>query len=448
MKTTRTKGLLAAVAALALAGSLAACGGSSSSDTAEGGPEGWRPNDGRPEGEIHVLVLGDAAASAEQAAADRFNETSDIKVVVDTGPTAGTEYNTTVRTQMGTDSAPDVFMSWGAAGIEPLIKAQALLPLDDFIAEQPKLQDMFVPSVFEEEVVDDSAYGIPMRGVAPEFLYYNTKVLEDAGLEPATTWDELMDQVPTLQDAGVIPIGLAGADKWPEQIWLQYVYARMVGNDAVAQGLAGDTDVWASDESKAALADLQDLIDSGAFGSNFASVSYGGDGSAALLRQGKSAYELMGSWHYATVGDSSNLGWVAFPTMDGGSGQPGEIVGNLSNFYNVAADTRYPDAVRGFLEELYSPEFQQDEIGLGNLPPTTDAADYVESDADLDASAKEHLTFVSGLVNDAPTFQLSWDQTVPATQQTASQDAAADFFNGTIDADGFVSAMQDVVSAD
>ncbi len=264
MKNTRAQRLLGLVMVSALAGTLAACGGGDSgSDTggtsgdSASGPEGWRPNDARPDNEIHVFVLGDAAASAEQAAADRFNATSDVKVVIDNGPTQGTEYNTTIRTQMGTENAPDVFMSWGKSGIDPLLKAQALLPLDSFIKDDPKLKDMFVPAVFNEEVVDGKSYGIPMRGVAPEFLYYNKKVLDDAGLKPATTWNDLMSQVDTLKGKNVIPIGLAGADKWPQQIWFQYMYAREVGNDQVAKGLAGDASVWQSDGSKKALGDLK-----------------------------------------------------------------------------------------------------------------------------------------------------------------------------------------------
>jgi xylobiose transport system substrate-binding protein len=427
--------------ALLVGGLLAGCaGGSSTGSTGE-----TAPNDDRPEGEIHVLVLGDAAASAEQAAADRFNETSDVKVVIDSGATAGSEYTTSVRNSIGTASAPDIFMSWGAANIQPLVDAGALLPLDEFIEEDPALRDSFLPSVFDEEVIDDKAYGIPMRGVAPTFLYYNKKVLADAGLEPAQDWDELLSQVDTLSAAGVTPIGLAGADKWPTQMWYQYAFARMASADAVKEGLNGDAEAWNSDASREALDSLKGLVDSGAFGSNFDSVTYGTDGSAALLRTGKSAYELMGTWHYATIagGDpefvKNDLGWIAFPAMGGENAS--DIAGNLSNFYNVAADTRYPDTVRAFLAELYSEEFLTDQLALGNLPPTTNAADLIAADSSLDETNKEFLTFVVGLVEEAESFQLSWDQVVPAANQTPLQNAMADYFNGTIDADGWISAV-------
>lgn len=445
MKNSRTKRVLALGLTLAVAGMLAACSSNSGASTANG-PAGWKPDNSRPTNQVHVLVLGDAAATAEKDAAARFNKTSKVKIVIDTGATAGADYNTTVRTQIGTKNGPDVFMSWGASGIQPLVKAGGLLPLDDFITQDPKLKSSFLPSVFNEEVIDGKSYGIPMRGVAPEFLYYNKKVLDAAGLKPATTWEDLVSQVSKLKSAGVIPIGLAGADNWPSQIWFQYLYARELGNDQVAKGLAGDKSVWESSGSKKALSDLSDLIKSGAFGSSFQSVTYGADGSAALLRTGKSAYELMGSWHYATVGDTSNLGWTAFPSVSGGKGNDTEIVGNLSNYYNVAANTRYPGTVRDFLKELYGTPFLQAQIKLGNTPPTTNAADLVNSDSSLDAGTKQHLDFVIGLVKDAKTFQLSWDQTVPASQQTASQKAAGAFF-GNQNSDQFIQSMETITTA-
>jgi xylobiose transport system substrate-binding protein len=444
MMKTRTSGpaRIVAVGASILATGMVLVGCASGTPSQPGSAA----NENRPKDEIHVLVLGDAAAEAEQAAAERFNKTSDVKVVIDTGSTSGAEYSTAVRNSIGTASAPDIFMSWGAANIQPLVDAGGLMSLNDFIDEDPKLKSSFLPSVFDEEVIDGEAYGIPMRGVAPTFLYYNKKVLADAGLEPATTLDELLEQVGPLTDAGVTPIGLAGADKWPTQMWYQYAFGRLAGPEAVKEGLSGDADVWASDDSKEALTQLSDLVGSGAFGNNFDSVTYGTDGSAALLRTGKSAYELMGTWHYATIagGDAefvkNDLGWTAFPAI--GSKNENDIAGNLSNFYNVAADTRYPDTVRAFLAELYSDEFLNDQLALGNLPPTTNATDLIAADANLDEKNKEFLTFVANLVADAPAFQLSWDQVVPAASQTPLQNAMADYFNGTIDADGWVAAMQ------
>jgi len=445
MKNNSIKRVLGVGVSIAVAATLAAC--SSGGGTTSNSLAGWKPDNSRATNQIHVLVLGDAAASAEKAAAARFNKTSKVKVVIDTGSTAGTEYNNTVRSQLGTKTGPDIFMSWGASGINPLVKAGGLLPLDDFIKADPKLKSSFLPSVFNGEVISGKSYGIPMRGVAPEFLYYNKSVLDTAGLTPPKTWDDLLSDVSTLKAQNVIPIALAGADQWPGQIWLQYLYTREIGNAQVAKGLAGDSSVWTSAGSKKALADLTTLIKAGGFGSNFDSVKYGSDGSAALLGTGKAAFELMGSWEYATISqDKSNIGWTAFPSLNGGAGAAGEINGNLSNYYNVAANTRYPNTVRDFLKQLYGTPFLQDQIALGNTPPTTDAATLIDADTKLDPQTKTHLDFVVQLVKDAPSFQLSWDQTIPAAQQNASHAASAAFFDNQ-NVDQFISAQQSTTAA-
>lgn len=446
MKNKRTTAIRvgAAITAATLAFVAAGC----STQSAASGP-----NEDRPTNEIHVLVYGDAAASAEQAAADRFNKTSKVKVVIDKGAASGTDYTTAVRTSLGTNNAPDVFMSWGSADIKQAVDSKAIMPLTDFIKEDPKLKSSFLQNVFDEEVIGGDAYGIPMRGVAPTFLFYNKKVLADNGLQPPKTWAELASQSKTLADAGVTPVAVGGADKWPTQMWFQYAFAREIGNEQVAKGLAGAKDVWSSAGSKKALTDLKDLIDEGTFGKSFDSVGYSNNGTTALLSQGKAAYELMGTWNYATLAAAApdfaknDLGWVAFPSLSGGNGQDGEIAGNLSNYYNVVADTRYPDTVRKFLAELYSDDFLKDQIKLGNLPPTTNADELIQADSSIDARNKEYLGFVFDLVKNAPTFQLSWDQTVPTASKTRLQTAVEDYFNGTTDADGWISQMQSLTAA-
>lgn len=433
------KMICAAGAVAAMVVPLAACGGGNSASD-------------RPENEIHVYVLGDAAASAEEAVAERFNKTSDVKVVVDKGPTGGSDYLNTIRSTTGTKDGPDIFMSWSKSDIEPLMEAGAIKPLDEFIEKDAKLKDSFLPAVFEEQVVDGKTYGIPMRGTAPNFLFYNKQVLADNGLEPAKTWDELVDQVKTLKDKGLIPIAISGAAKWAQQQWYQYLFTRLAGNDAVAKGLAGDESVWKSAESKKALEMLRELVDAGAFGNNYDSVQYTADGSPALVRSGKAAYELMGTWYYAdeTASDEANeknLGYTTFPTIDGAKDETG-LAGNLANYYNVAANTKYPEVCAKYLAELYSDDFQKDELNLGNLPPTVNAADLVAQQSDLTAERKEFLSFVSEQVGKADSFQLSWDQVVGAKNQTPLQNAMADYFNGTIDADAWISQMVEITKAE
>ncbi|MEU3466240.1 extracellular solute-binding protein [Streptomyces sp. NPDC006733] len=419
-------GAVAAASALLLGA--AACGSGSGSSSADSGT-------------IHVLVYGDATNKVEKQLVESFNKTSKVKVVLDTIP--GADYQTKLQTIINTSHAPDVFFNWGGGSIAPFVKADLLQPLDDFIAKDPGLKANFLPSVFNTAVINGKSYGVPMRGTQPVLLFNNKKVLSENGLTPPTTWEQLLADVQTLKAKGVTPIALGGADQWPTLMWFEYVFDRVAGPGLFQKALGGDTAAWASPESKKSLGMLKQLIDAGAFGRTFDSVKFTDGGSPALLAKGKAAFELMGSWEYSTHNDANpefaknGLGYSAFPTIAGGTGDPKNLVGNTNNFYSVLKKTKHPEAVAAFLKVMYSDEFVKAQLEIGNLPTTTNTAQFLAT-----SSTPAYSTFQFDLVKAAPSFQLSWDQAYPPSATTKMHTAVQEFFDGKTDADGFIKAMQ------
>ncbi|MEU2111013.1 ABC transporter substrate-binding protein [Streptomyces sp. NPDC059544] len=419
--------------ALAMVLSLSACGGGS--DDAAGRAD-----------EIHVLVYGDATNKVEKQLVETFNKTSKVKAVLDTIP--GADYQAKLQTIINSKQAPDVFFNWGGGSIKPFVDAGLLMPLDDFIAKDPGLKSNFLPSVFNTAEVDGKAYGVPMRGTQPVMLFHNKKVLREAGVSAPTTWDELLAAVKTLKAEGVTPIALGGGDKWPTQMWFQYVYDRVAGPELFRKALSGDKSAWESADSKKALGMIKELVDAGAFGTNYDSVKFTDGGSPALLATGKAAFELMGSWEYATQQDAhpdfagSDLGYGTFPTVAGGKGDPANLAGNTNNFYSVLKRTKHPEAVAEFLKLQYSDEFVKAQLGVGNLPTTTNTPDFLDTSANPAYSKYQY-----DLVAKAPAFQLSWDQAYPPAATTTIHTAVQQFFNGQIDADGFIASMQSLPAA-
>ncbi|WP_037603405.1 extracellular solute-binding protein [Streptacidiphilus rugosus] len=422
--------MTAAASALVI-GLTAGCGSGGSSAGASGGGAGV----------IHVLVYGDAGNTVEKQLVDTFNKTSKVKAVLDTIP--GADYQTKLQTVITTSQAPDVFFNWGGGSIAPFVKAGLLLPLDDMIAKDPGLKANFLPSVFNTAVIDGKSYGVPMRGTQPVLLFDNKKTLADAGLTPPATWDDLLADVHALKAKGVTPIALGGGDQWPTLMWFEYAYDRVAGPGLFQKALGGDATAWASPESRKALGMLKQLIDAGAFGSNYDSVKYTDGGSPALLAKGKAAFELMGSWEYSTQQSNdpdfakNGLGYSAFPTVTGGAGDPNDVVGNTNNFYSVLKTTKHPDAVAQFLKLMYSDEFVKAQLGIGNLPTTTNTPQFLSGSADPAYSQYQY-----NLVKQAPSFQLSWDQAYPPSAITPIHQAVQEFFDGKLDTDGFVKAMQ------
>ena len=426
---------LAGSAAVVLSLTLTACGSGSGSSSDSGS------------GEIHVLVYGDAGNKVEKQLIATFNKTSKVKAVLDTIP--GADYQQKLQTIINTKQAPDVFFNWGGGSIKPFVDAGLLLPLDDMIAKDPALKANFLQSVFNTAVVDGKAYGVPMRGTQPVLLFNNKKVLADAGVTAPKTFDELLTAVQTLKAKGVTPIALGGGDQWPTLMWFEYLYDRIAGPAGATdpglfqKALNGDKSAWESADSKKALGMIKQLIDAGAFGTNFDSVKFTDGGSPALLARGKAAFELMGSWEYSTQKDASpdfaktDLGYSAFPSVPGGKGDPKNVVGNTNNFYSVLKKTKYPEAVAEFLKLQYSDEFVQAQLGIGNLPTTTNTEKFLSG-----STSPEYSTFQYDLVKAAPSFELSWDQAYPPSAITPIHQAVQQFFNGQINEDGFIKAMQ------
>ncbi|MFC7184514.1 ABC transporter substrate-binding protein, partial [Kitasatospora paranensis] len=271
-RLSRLPRTLAGGTALLLGMTLAACGSGSGSSDAAGS------------GQIHVLVYGDATNKVEKQLVDTFNKTSKVKAVLDTIP--GADYQQKLQTIINTKQAPDIFFNWGGGSIAPFVKADLLMPLDDMIKNDPGLKDNFLPSVFNTAVVGGKSYGIPMRGTQPVLLFNNKKVLADAGLTEPKTWDDLLNAVRVLKAKGVTPIALGGGDQWPTLMWFEYVYDRVAGPGLFEKALGGDKSAWNSEDSTKALGMLKQLIDAGAFGTNFDSVKFTDGGSPALLARG------------------------------------------------------------------------------------------------------------------------------------------------------------------
>jgi xylobiose transport system substrate-binding protein len=390
---------------------------------------------------IHVLVYGDASNKVEKQIVETFNKTSKVKVVLDTIP--GADYQSKLNTVINTPQAPDIFFNWGGGSIQPYVKADLLLPLDDMIAADPGLKGNFLPAVFNTAVIDGKSYGIPMRGTQPVLLFNNKKVLADAGLSVPKTWDELLNAVTVLKGKGVTPFALGGGDQWPTLMWYEYVFDRVAGPDLFQKALSGDKTAWESPESKKALGMLKQLVDAGAFGSNFDSVKFTDGGSPALLAKGKAAFELMGSWAYATQQDANpdfaknDLGYSNFPSVTGGKGDPADVVGNTNTFDAVLKKTKHPTEAAEFLKLMYSDEFVKAQLAIGNLPTTTNTEQFLDTSA-----SPEYSKYQYNLVKAAPSFQLSWDQAYPPAATTPIHTAVQQFFNGKLDVDGFIKAMQ------
>ena len=87
-------------------------------------------------------------------------------------------------------------------------KAGWYVPLDDLLSAQDRTKA--IGAYIDLYTWQGHLVAMPYMAM-PYMLFYNSKILSDAGLKPATTWDEMAKQSMQLKKAGVIDYGIT----WP-----------------------------------------------------------------------------------------------------------------------------------------------------------------------------------------------------------------------------------------
>ncbi|AOS63908.1 ABC transporter substrate-binding protein [Actinoalloteichus hymeniacidonis] len=422
----RRRFMTASAAGLAVLG-LAACGGGN--DPTRGGSSVWSLQD-------------DVQNPIQEAAITAFNESAGTGFRLETF--ANTAYAQRLRVSMGSPNAPAVFFNWGGASIRSYVEVDQVVDLSERLDADPAWRDSFLPQVLDAGRIDGRYYGVPLRGMQPVALFYHAPLFAENDLRPPSDWDELLDLVDRFQALGVTPFALAGSESWTQLMWLEYLVDRIGGAEVFERIVAGEPGSWSDPAMIEAVDRIIDLVDRGAFGTNFSSVNYGAGGASTLFARGDAAMHLMGSWEYTNQLDqqpdfaADGLAWTSFPVLPDGVGDPSAIVGNPTNYFSVntqAADVE--QAVAFLREHMNSDSYVDALISGGDVPAVADIEDRLSA-----APNAEYALFVYGLVRDAAAFTLSWDQALPPELTQVMLTSLQEVFLGQRDSAGFVEAVE------
>jgi multiple sugar transport system substrate-binding protein len=343
------------VAAAALAAGTLALSGCSGGDGDKGGDGG---------GDASTLTVLDyynnePDKSLEQAALDTCAEQVGVTLKRETVP--GADLIQTVLQRAQSKTMPDVLML-DNPDVQEIAATGGLAPLSEFDVDT---------SPFTQAIIDATTYEGEVYGLGPAVntlgLFYNADLLEEKGIEPPTTWDELKEASAALTEGD--RYGLFSAIANYEGTWqfLPFMWSN-----------GGDETQLDSPENAEALQLWVDLIDAG-------SVSQGavnwtqGDVKDQFLA-GKAAMMVNGPWQIPAMQDA-DFEWasVEIPVNKAGEDSVAPLGGEVWTVPETGNDATKAKAAE--LVECMSNEDSSMSIAEARylVPTRTDIIDeYIE----------------------------------------------------------------------
>jgi len=249
---------------------------------------------------------------------------------------------------------PDVAQVRSYGGVQPLIEAGQLLPLDEDVATLSNFPALALTSQTGQS--DGLVYGVPIAYQAFT-AFYNKGMFDELGLSEPQTWDEWIATLDTLAENDIIPISAPAKDLWMLSIIHDAIGAPRYGGQAfVADILSGAKDFNDPDyvASIALMQDLQQYLPEDVVG-----VSY--EDSKTLFITELAGIYIGGSFEIGFWRDNApdlDLGVFAVPAPPDSLAES-SVVGWYDGAYGVNANSDNPDEALALVEWMGTEEFGQ-----------------------------------------------------------------------------------------
>ena len=387
------KKFVALLLALVMACSLAACGGSStpatpaSSDSSSAGSE-----------TVELNVIAAQYGQNTNAWWDNFvkefkSAYPNIDLTVEV--VSWNDIYTKVNTRIANGQAPDilnidVFADYQADGL--------LLPAKDFVSEETYAK--MYPAFLEQSNVDGTIWAIPDLASA-RAMYPNADILEAAGVEVPTTWEELTAACEAIKayDSSIYPWGIDMTTDEGQAAFAYYTWNN-------GGGFVDANGEWAlnSAENVEAIEYAIGLVNAGytntdpANDTRYALQDMFGAGQVAMMIAPNSL-----PTYVADGGYEVNYGVAAIPTNTGSSVSAG-VMDRFMCFDNGYSDAEM-EAIKTFFDYFYEDERYSAWVEMEGFLPATSTGGEILAAADESMAAWVDIV---GSSNFYPTAKAEW----------------------------------------
>jgi ABC-type glycerol-3-phosphate transport system substrate-binding protein len=427
MTKPRWRTIAAVLATAVLAGAAASCGG----DDDGGGGE-----NGDVSGSISVMGIwvGEEQKSFEAVLAGFNEEYPDV--TVNYNP-AGDNLPTVLSTAVEGGNPPDIAAIAQPGLMQGFVERGVLEPLD--YAEEAAV-DNFGQSVVDTGSVDGTFYGLMWKANNKSTVWYNVASYDDAGVEPAETWDDFIANGDTIKASGLPAYSIAGADGWTLTDLFENIYLRTAGADMYDQ-LSAHEIPWTDQSVKDALTEMAKVFQdgdniaggtSGALQTDFpTSVSnvFSESPKAAQVIEA----DFVNGVVETTLEPQTGFNVFTFPQL---ADSPPSVVGAGNLFITF----RTNPAIEAFIDYMTTPESAQIWVERGGFSSPN-------QNVDLDSYPDEILRTTAEDLSNAEVFRFDLSDLQPAAfGATAGQGMwklFQDFLQNPDDVDGIAQQLED-----
>ena len=270
---------------------------------------------------------------------------------------------------------PNIIHSWGGGVFQELVEAGELKDISvQMLGEWEETLDPKGLAAFTTP--QGAVYGAPLK-VDPQVVWYNKALFEKAGIKAADikSYGDFLEAVKKLKAAGITPIAVGGGDQWPLHFYWTMLALRLGGKEAFEAAYNRTGEGFDSPTFVKAAEMFKELIDLKPFQPDFLranyrdAAAYFGDGKAAMHFQGP--YDYINQRLFSSNGKGipeEQLGYFAFPTVEGGKGKPDDTLGAIVGWF-VTKDS--PDEAVDFLRFFLNKDHQTEMARRNMHIPTT-----------------------------------------------------------------------------
>ncbi|MGB9777553.1 MAG: ABC transporter substrate-binding protein [Anaerolineae bacterium] len=266
----------------------------------------------------------------------------------------GVSHRVVLQARLSAGLPPDTWQTLGGAELKSYVDGGYLVPLDDLWAELNYAA--IIPGPLAKAVtINGHPYVVPLNMHIQNILYYNKALFDELGLQPPTTYDELIAVAKAIKEAKpeMSPLALGTKEKWEAAFVFDSILLEVGGPEHYVKVYKGEVDVKNDPAYKEALQKLEALVPY--IYSYHAGLTW--DESCGLVVSGDAAMVLMGTW---AIGYFQSRGWtpgkefsaVTFPQ------KPERILLFHPDTYGLAKGAPHPQTTMEWLKVVASPELQ------------------------------------------------------------------------------------------